>query len=99
MHSGSSGVGGASHKPEEIRKMEGPEEHDKGKPDVEKVLHTKVSSLGQLKSVMTKNLGEEEGNKLYNSFLTSFGMMMLHQVQRSAAHIKKAAQDAKRLGH
>ena len=44
--------------------MGGPEERGSGKPDVEGLMQTKVSSLGQLKSVMTKNLGEEEPGPL-----------------------------------
>lgn len=81
-------VGGNS-KPEEISKTEGPES---GTGDISSIMQSKVSTVGELKSLLIKHLGLEQGTKFYNQFLTSFGLLMLQQVQQSAQQAKKAAQ-------
>lgn len=59
---------------------------------VENALHTPVATLGQLKQVLIQNLGEKEGTKLYNTFIQSFAMQMLSQIQHSAQQAQRAAQ-------
>jgi hypothetical protein len=75
---GSSGVGGVSGEPSGA--------------SIENALHTPVANLGQLKKVLIDNLGEEEGKKLYNTFVKTFAMQMLSQLQHSADQAKQAAQ-------
>ncbi len=60
--------------------------------NIENALHTPVSTLGQLKKVLIDTLGEKEGTKMYNSFIKSFAMQMISQIQQSAEQAKKAAQ-------
>lgn len=88
---GPSGIGDSSFKPP-LGEVEG----QKGGPsgsDIEKALHTKVRTLGQLKAMLEKDLGKKDGDKLYNVFMKSFLMMMLTQIQQSAEGAKKAAQN------
>lgn len=71
---------------------------EKGGPskgDIEKALHAKVSTLGELKGVLEKYLGKKDGEKLYNNFIKSFAMMMLTEIQESAEKAKRAAQQAR----
>lgn len=88
---GGIGRGSPANQSPEIKKMESGPEGEK----VANVLHEKVKNLGQLKQMLVKNLGEKEGDKLYNSFLTSFAMIMLEQIQHSAQKAKQAAQQAR----
>lgn len=60
--------------------------------NVQAVLHTPVANLGQLKALLIANLGEQAGTKLYNSFMTSFAMIMMQQIQDSAQGAKQASQ-------
>lgn len=55
-------------------------------------MHAEVRTLGELKKALIKNLGEHDGMKLYNSFMKSFALAMLAQMQQTAARAKKAAQ-------
>jgi len=86
----SSGVGGTSPKPGEISGMG---EKGPGDSDLSGLMHTKVSTLGELKSLLISHLGEKKGTKFYNEFLTSFGMLMLQQIQESAEQARQAAQN------
>lgn len=68
---------------------------EKGGPSggsIEKALHTKVKTLGQLKQVLIDNLGKKEGEKVYNYFMGSIAMEMLSQIQHAAQQAKKASQ-------
>ncbi len=47
-------------------------------------MNEKVRTLGDLKAVMVKHLGEEKGKKLYNFFMQSMAMQMLAQVRATA---------------
>jgi hypothetical protein len=63
--------------------------------DLQGAMQTPVSSTGDLKAMLIAKLGEEEGLKLYNGFMKSFVMLMLQQIQESAAHAKAASQRAR----
>lgn len=52
--------------------------------DVQGLMNEKVRTLGDLKAVMVKHLGEEKGKKLYNFFMQSMAMQMLAQVRATA---------------
>ena len=70
-----------------------------GKPtgqQMEYALHTPVKTLGDLKRILIDNLGEENGTKYYNSFIKSFSMLMLNQIQQSARGAKKAAEQMRK---
>jgi hypothetical protein len=60
---------------------------------IEAALQTPVRTLGQLKELLIANLGEETGTKFYNSFMNSFGMLMIEQVRKAASSAQKAAQN------
>lgn len=62
---------------------------------LQNAMHTPIANLGQLEAMLVANLGEAAGKKLYKSFMTSIVMGMLQQIQASAAHAKKASQDAR----
>lgn len=62
---------------------------------LQKAMQTPVSDIGQLKAMLIAALGESAGTKLYNSFMTTFVMGMLQQIQASAAHAKQASQNAR----
>lgn len=87
-----SGIGDESFKPAEPVHL-GVEKGSSGDKGMEAALHTGVRTTGELKQLLIKSLGEKDGKKLYNSFMQSIGMMMLSQVQKSAEHAKKAAQE------
>ena len=88
---GSSGVGGTTPPPEEIPGMG--EVTDLTPGEVGGLMHTGVSNLGQLKSILIQYMGQAQGTKYYNEFMTSFGMIMLEQMQQSAQQAQKATQD------
>ena len=83
-----SGIGGPTP-PEELP---GISNNSNDKKDINALLHTQVRTLGELKSAMVKYLGKKDGEKLYNTFMQSFGMGMLSQMQQSADEAKKASQ-------
>lgn len=87
---GPSGVGEPSFKPD-ITKV-GDQEGGPNQQNLQAALHTKVSTLGQLKHLLESKLGKEDGEKLYSMFMKSFAMIMLAQVQKSAKQAKKSAQ-------
>jgi len=91
-----SGVGGSSHTPEKVPGLGATT--GVGSENVGDLLHTKVATLGELKAVLVQSLGEHQGTKFYNMFIQSFAMIMLQQIQSSAAQAKKAAQDM-RMGN
>lgn len=94
--SGSSGVGDASFKPP-VGGASGA-----GGPsgqDIEKALHTKVRTMGELKQMLESTLGKKDGEKMYNMFMKSFGMMMLSQIQHAAEQAKKATQQMRMDNH
>lgn len=66
--------------------------------DLQSAMQTPVSNTGDLKAMLIGKLGEEEGTKLYNGFMKSFVMIMLQQIQESAAHAKAASQRARHGG-
>jgi hypothetical protein len=70
----------------------GDKQSGSGEGGIQAALHTPVSNLDQLKQLLISSLGEEEGKKLYKSFMTTFAMMMVQQMQHSAQHAKEAAQ-------
>ncbi len=61
--------------------------------DVEAALKTPVKTLGELKALLVQKLGEKAGTKLYNTFITSFGMIMLQQMQDSMRRAQQAAEN------
>jgi hypothetical protein len=61
--------------------------------DIGAALHTKVSTLGELKAMLIACLGEEQGKKFYNQFLSSFALLMIQQVQGAAQHAKQSSQN------
>lgn len=87
-----SGVGGApepDHKLPSFGALEAGDTQGEG-ADISGLLHAKVGNLDELKAVLIKYLGEKDGMKFYNQFITTFEMTMLNQIQQSA----KAAQQA-----
>jgi hypothetical protein len=93
---GSSGVGKPSSTPGEpggVPELGALESAEGGGDDVRGLLDTKVRTLGELKAILIKHLGEKKGLKFYNEFMTSIAMMMQLQVQHAAERAKKAAQD------
>lgn len=97
--SNTGGIGGSSSSGEapEIKELKSMEQGPKGQ-SIENALHTKVSTLGELKAMLVKNLGEKNGTKMYNEFIQSFAMLMLEQIQQSAEQAKKASQQM-RMGN
>lgn len=90
-----SGIGGPEGpKPEEIGGLAKTGEGPSG-GDVSAALHAKVKTLGELKAVLIRYLGEKQGTKMYNTFIQSFAMIMLSQIQQSAEAAKKAAQQTR----
>jgi len=88
--SSSKGIGGPSSSPEEIPGLG--EVSGLSQSEVSGLLHTGISNLGQLKSVLISYLGEEQGKKFYNEFMKSFAMQILEQMQQSAQQAKKASE-------
>lgn len=89
--SSSSGIGGSNPSPitPQTGATGGPEPSS---GSVEAAMRTPVANLEQLKQVLVQNLGEEKGTKLYNSFLSSFTMLMIQQMQSSARQAEKASE-------
>lgn len=95
MSSGSGQVGGGgSFDPAKIQGNQ-PASGSPTGGDLQAALHTKVSNLGELKSMLTQTLGEKDGKKMYDQFMKSFLMIMLTQMQQSA---KGADQASKQMG-
>jgi len=90
--SGSSGIGGTSSTPEGVPGLGGVEASG-GQIDISGLMHAKVGTLGELKAVLIQYMGEKEGTKFYNQFMTSFAMIMMQQIQESAQHAKEASQN------
>lgn len=88
--------GGSPNPPEEIPGLSASEAlgsgDGSGKGDISGLLDAKISTLGELKSTLIKFLGEKDGMKFYNQFMTTFAVGMLQQIQQSAQQAKKAAQ-------
>ncbi|NGX61983.1 MAG: hypothetical protein K940chlam9_01476 [Chlamydiae bacterium] len=91
MTGDTSGVGSPTPQPLQETQKTGEEMPQPSGRNVDEALHGKVRTLGQLKSLLTSTLGEKEGTKLYNSFMTSMAMLTLDQVKRSAERAKQAS--------
>ena len=92
--SDTSGIGQGPVKPPETGGVEG----GPSGGSIEKALHAKVRTLGQLKEILIENLGEEDGKKMYAQFVKSFSMLMLNQVQQAAKAAKQASKSMKGEG-
>ena len=90
MAGNTGGVGGESSPIESSKASGVPGEPSGG--DLQAALHTPVRTLGELKEMLIKHLGKEKGTKLYNTFMKSFAMQVMSQVQHSAQQAQKAAQ-------
>jgi hypothetical protein len=64
---------------------------DEPSGDVSDLLQAKVRTLGDLKQTLIAHLGEEQGTKFYNSFMSSFGLMLFQQLQSANQRAEEAA--------
>jgi hypothetical protein len=86
--SGAGGIGGTAPSSE----TKGVPETVGGGGDDASVMQTPIRTLDDMKNLLIQHYGQEQGNKLYQSFLKSVIMMMFSQMQESAEHAKQAAQ-------
>lgn len=67
-------------------------------PQSADVKELKIRTLSDLKGALVDKLGEEEGNKMYNDWMKSMGMMMITDMQKSAQRAVDAQKQARREG-
>jgi hypothetical protein len=62
---------------------------------MQQILNIRVSTLGQLKDVLTQALGKDAGTKLYNKFLEMIATTMISPLQQASQDAQQAAKQMK----